>query len=107
MSRCGHTTISLSHTKKLRERREREREKGGIIFNLFVRRGREGYDGVVCVRRVGTLGEDNRARNRAHDDGYDPPEHGLAENDTVNTTCALQKGNTRGGTDLIFCGEIK
>lgn len=55
---------------------------------------------VERVGRVGSLGENDRARDGAHHDGDDPSEHGLAEYNTVDATRTLEKTHTSCGTHL-------
>ena len=57
-------------------------------------------DGVECVRRIGSLGEDERASQGTHHDGDDPSEHGLAEHNTVDTASTLEKSHASSGTHL-------
>jgi len=61
---------------------------------------REHGDRVVRVRSVGPLREDQGAAERAHDDGDDPPEHGLGEDLAVDSAGSFQEGHTGGSSDL-------
>ena len=57
-------------------------------------------DGVIRIRRVGTLGKQERARQGAHDDGDDPPKDRLSEHHTVDAARAFKESHASGSTHL-------